>query len=216
MKTILKLPTTAMAVDFNKKIAVGLFKGDVTFEDYKEMLLAGAELARQGRIDSILMDRRQVGKLDAQCRIWVKNEYFKNHIKPIVPKMKRVAVVQSNSMIGQIYGNTIYKTLSLIYPNLAFKNFKNVKSAMKWIELKEQPVTMVAEDFLDSQEKILAEQQALLKDYSDRNKEINKKREIIRESNRKQKELALHDDIEESKTSFFDKVFQVLFPHSKQ
>jgi len=214
MKTILKLPTTSISVDFKNKLAVGILIGDVTFQDYKEMLLAGAELARIGKIDSIIMDRREVNKLDAECRVWVKTEYLKHHVKPLIPKMRKVAVIQSKSILGQIYGQTIYKTLALFYPNLTFKSFAEIDEAKEWITPIEPKGNMVAEDFInEGNTTIDKENEALVASYSQKNEALMSRSSIIQQSIEKERVLKKAAEQKQS-NSFFDKVFNALFKNN--
>lgn len=113
---------------------------EVSFEEYKKILLAAAESARQGYIN-VIIDRTILGPLPAECRVWMKNEYLKTHVEDVIPKLRKVAIIQSQSMLGQIYFSTIGKAVPLKYPNLAFKSFETEAKAKEWIHEGEEMVT---------------------------------------------------------------------------
>lgn len=147
MKYVLKNESAHLSVDYDRALLVCAFFGDVKFEDYQSVLLAAAEEVRSNGVRNVIMDRSKIEKIDAQCRIWVKNEYLKNHIKPLVPKINKVAAVNSVSIIGHVYGKAIYQTLSFIYPSLTFKFFSSLDKASAWFR-EEDKGTMMVEDVL--------------------------------------------------------------------
>ena len=148
MKYVLKNESAHLSVDYDRGMLICAFFGDVQFDNYKEVLLAAAEEVRSNGVRNIIMDRSKVEKIDGQCRIWVKTVYLKTHISPLVPKLHKVAAVNSVSIIGQVYGKAIYQTLSFIYPTLTFKFFSNLEKAMKWFAETEEKGTLMVEDIL--------------------------------------------------------------------
>ncbi len=214
MKTVLDLPTGKIDLDVNKKMAIATFNGDVSFEDYKRTLLGGAELARRGTVDSVIMDRRDISKLDAECRLWVKNEYLKVHVKPLIPKMRKVAVIQSKTILGQVYGQTIYKTLSMFYPNLTFKSFTDLKDAVEWICPTEITGNMVVEDFIQAKEKLKKKSVDISPESQEIKPIIISKKPIIQENKQNENVLEVAGAKGKQSSSFFDKVFHALFPGS--
>ncbi len=216
MDKILQLPSTELTIDYSRKMAIVSFIGDIRFEDYKEALLSAAELVRSQGVQNIIMDRSQIEKLDAECRVWVKNEYLKIHIKPLIPKLNKVAVVDSTSIVGQLYGKAIYKSLSLVYPSLTFKFFSKIDRAISWFE-----PSKVAEKSRLRQNKIVNKEPAVVGDRAvNYRKPVRKsatktsKREIIGKIEKgTQRPLNKAAGAEEkSKGSLFEKVFNALFP----
>lgn len=130
----LKLSTSTLKVDIENKTLMCTFIGDIQFSDYKGVLLAAVDQVAQHGIVNIMMNRLELKELPAECRIWVKNEYLKKHIKPHIPNLNKVAVVESKSMLGALYGKAIYQMLSFIYPSLSFRFFDNVDEGLSWFQ----------------------------------------------------------------------------------
>lgn len=201
MKNILNRTTTRLFVDFDQKIVVGQMTGDIVFDDYKAMLLGGARLAQMGKVDRIIIDRREVLKQDAECRLWVKNYYFKRHIKPLVPNVKQVAIVEPQSVAGKIYGKTIFASLRLIYPNLKIKSFDGLDEAIQWSGCKDKPTVGV--------EELIYDEQSFFEDI------LSKESEIVEDE--KNKQLVSVDSTkagiqQSSESSLINKLFKYFFP----
>lgn len=216
MDKILQLPSTELTIDYSRKMAIVSFIGDIRFDDYKEALLSAAELVRSQGVENIIMDRTKIEKLDAECRVWVKNEYLKIHIKPLIPKLNKVAVVDSTSIVGQIYGKAIYKTLSIVYPSLTFKFFSKMDKAINWFE-----PSVVTERKLVTQEKKVNNEPLVVGDRVHSNRKPVQmpgtkasKREIIvkNEVRTYKSDTSDQNASGKAKTSLFDKIFNVLFP----
>jgi hypothetical protein len=131
---ILRLSTSTLKVDIENKTLMCTFIGDIQFSDYKGVLLAAVDQVAQHGIVNIMMNRLELKELPAECRIWVKNEYLKKHIKKHIPNLNKVAVVESKSMLGALYGKAIYQMLSFIYPALSFRFFDNVDEGLAWFQ----------------------------------------------------------------------------------
>lgn len=171
MEKILDRPTTKLFVDYKRKVVLGHMTGDILFEDYKEMLLGGAELATNDVINCIILDRRNILKQDAECRIWVKNYYLKEHVKPIVHKIRRVAIVESKSMVGQIYGRTIFATLSMIYPNLKMKSFSDIKKAREWVAEADTSKQLVIDEVINDEKNFFNDVRIFESSFAERTNE---------------------------------------------
>jgi hypothetical protein len=130
----LKLPTSTLKVDIANKTLMCSFVGDIQLSDYKGVLLAAVDQVAEHGITNIMMNRLDLKELPPECRIWVKSEYLKNHIKPHIPNLNKVAVVESKSILGALYGKAIYQMLSFIYPSLSFRFFDNVDEALSWFQ----------------------------------------------------------------------------------
>jgi hypothetical protein len=132
MKRILTSNSATIDLDIASSIVMVSFKGKVQFDQYKDALMRTVELVTEHTIENIMMNRLEIGELDPECRIWVKNEYLKVHIKPCIPNIKKVAVVEAKSIIGAFYGKALYSALSMIYPNLTFRYCDSISQAMGW------------------------------------------------------------------------------------
>lgn len=148
MNIVLENGSGRLSVDYNRAMLVCAFIGNVRFEDYTALLLHAAEEVRSNGVRNVIMDRTQIEKIDGECRVWVKNVYLKTHIKPLVPKLNKVAAVNSASIVGMIYGKAIYQTFSLIYPSMEFKFFPSMEKALAWFREAEEKGTLMVEDVL--------------------------------------------------------------------
>lgn len=132
-------PTATLKVNLSTSTLICSFRGNIEFGEYKAVLLAAVDAVAQHKITNIMMNRLEVVELPPECRIWVKNEYLKKHIKPHIPNLNKVAVVESKSLFGALAGKAIYRMLSFIYPNLTFRFFKTVSSGLAWFAGEHQP-----------------------------------------------------------------------------
>ena len=214
MDKILQLPSTELTIDYSRKMAIVGFIGDINFEDYKETLLSAAELVRSQGVENIIMDRTRIEKLDAECRVWVKNEYLKVHIKPLIPKLNKVAVVDSTSIVGQLYGKAIYKSLSIVYPSLTFKFFSKMDKAIGWFSPSEAHTGKAANQAKNIKEPVIVGERVLSNRKTVRKSVSSaaEKRTIssTREGQNRAK-TETNNKVEKSKTSLFDKIFNALF-----
>lgn len=133
MDRILSLNTATLTVDFSDKFLLITWHGIVDFEEYKAVLTKAVEITDVHGIDNVVINRLDLKELNTECRIWMKNYFLKKLVKPIIPKLSKVATIESRSAIGQIYSKTISKTVSLVYPNLTFKSFSSEADAHNWI-----------------------------------------------------------------------------------
>ncbi len=133
MDRILSLNTASLTVDFSEKFLLITWHGVVDFEEYKSVLTKAVEITDVHGIQNVLINRLDLKELNTECRVWMKNYFLKKLVKPIIPKLSKVATIESRSAIGQIYSKTISKTVSLVYPNLTFKSFSSEADAHHWI-----------------------------------------------------------------------------------
>ena len=141
MDKILTLSTAQLEVDFEKKFLLLTWNGKVDLEDYKTILTKAVEISGVHNLHNVIINRLKLEELSTECRIWMKSHFLKTIVKPLIPKLTKVATVESKSVIGQVYTNTISKTVGLVYPNLKFKSFKTQREALEWIGYeKEAPI----------------------------------------------------------------------------
>ncbi len=133
MNNILRLKTAQLKVDFERKFLVITWNGKVELKDYKTILVKAVEISTEHQVYNIIINRLNLDELSTECRVWMKGYFLKTIVKPLIPKLSKVATVEAKSAIGQIYTNTISKTVSLAYPNLKFKSFKNQDNALEWV-----------------------------------------------------------------------------------
>ena len=133
MDRILALNTATLTVDFSDRFLLITWHGVVDFEEYKTILTKAVEITDVHGIQNVVINRLDLKELNTECRVWMKNTFLKKLVKPVIPKLSKVATIESRSAIGQIYSNTISKTVSLVYPNLTFKSFGSESDAHNWI-----------------------------------------------------------------------------------
>ena len=151
MKLLIDRPTTQLYYDANQRVVMGKMIGDIKLVDYQKMLLTGAKLAKAGKVDKIIVDRREITRQDSQCRLWVKNYYIREHVKPLVPSIKKVAIIDAKSAVGRWYGKTILSTLSLFYPNLRMKSFEELESAKEWMTQNGSDSVLIEEETIQEE-----------------------------------------------------------------
>ncbi len=134
MERILTSSTASVDLEKESSIVIVSFRGKVKFDEYKEALMKAVDLVGEYRLENVMMNRLEIGELAPECRLWVKNEYLKVHIKPHIPDIHKVAVIESTSIVGAFYGRALYSALSLIYPNLTFKYYDTVAEGLAWFK----------------------------------------------------------------------------------
>ncbi len=132
MDRILSLRTASLTVDFAGRFLLITWHGRVAFEDYKKVLITAAEIVEIHDITNVIINRLDLLELNTESRVWMKNYFLKKLVRPLIPKLSKVATIESRSAIGQIYSKTISKTVSLVYPNLSFRSFDSEIEAYKW------------------------------------------------------------------------------------
>ena len=134
MDEILKLETASLTVDFSNSFLIINWLGRVDFEDYKTVLLKASDIADVHNIQNVIINRLNLRELNTESRVWMKNHFLKKVVRPLIPKLAKVATIESRSPIGQVYSKTISKTVSLVYPNLSFKSFGSEIEAYQWFQ----------------------------------------------------------------------------------
>lgn len=196
MELVSDLATTKYKVDPEKKLFVGSFNGDVTLEDYKSLLIGVANMVDNGTVQYVLMDRRNVGKIATECRIWAKEVYVKKYIKKAVPKARKVAIVQSKSTISNLYARAIYATFSAVYPSLSVRSFNSYEDGLAWVEgIKATPNQGNAKDASLTEALKLEDLVPDTNSNQEKNEKIN-----------------APENIEKVKDSLFKKVLKLFFP----
>lgn len=147
MDRILNLNTATLSVDFSERFLLITWHGVVDFEEYKAVLTKAVDITDVHGIQNVVINRLDLKELNTECRVWMKNYFLKNLVKPIIPKLSKVATIESRSAIGQIYSKTISKTVSLVYPNLTFKSYASEADAHNWIA--PQPVSTAKRELVE-------------------------------------------------------------------
>lgn len=133
MDRILSLSSAELLIDRTKNLAFVRFTGDERYDDNQKVLASVAELVKGQDVVNLILDRTRIGKSDAKCRIWFKNEYLRIHVRPLIAGLEKIAVVESGSIAVQLYRKAFYASLSMIYPSLQFKFFSHTHKAKAWL-----------------------------------------------------------------------------------
>ena len=132
MDVIVEQNTATLSVDFQSGFLLITWHGRVDFEEYRNVLEKAKDIAEIHQIKNVIINRLDLQELNTECRVWMKNHFLKEMVRPLIPKLSKVATIESRSAIGQIYSKTISKTVSLVYPNLSFRSFGSEIEAYKW------------------------------------------------------------------------------------
>ncbi|MEM9324792.1 MAG: hypothetical protein AAGA85_04015 [Bacteroidota bacterium] len=151
MDTLLEYDTASLLVDFPAQCLMIKWRGDVNFDEYQAVLVKATEMVEVHDIQHVIIDRLELRSLNTECRVWMKNYFLKKLVRPIIPKLTKVASIESRSAIGQVYAKTISKTVSLAYPNLTFQSFIAEQGAHEWINAEcvrqeKEPVLVTSAD----------------------------------------------------------------------
>lgn len=133
MDRLLLLPTGTLAVDFSNSFMLITWHGNVNFQDYKRILKKAIEIAETHNIHRVIINRLKLTSFSNECGIWMKNYFLKKMAKPLIPLISKLATIDLPISIGQMYGKTIAKTVSSLYPNLDLKSFQSEVDAYQWI-----------------------------------------------------------------------------------
>jgi len=132
MDKLLDFKTASLSVDFSCPCLLVTWHGKVDFEEYKTVLTKATEILEIHKIPHVIINRLALTELNTECRVWMKNDFLKKLVRPAIPKLTKVATIESRSAI-QVYAKTISKTVSLVYPNLTFRSFTSESDAHQWI-----------------------------------------------------------------------------------
>ncbi len=133
MDKLLSYKTASLSVDFSYRFLLISWHGNVDFEEYKSVLTKATEIAEVHDITDVIINRLELRELNTECRVWMKNYFLKELVRPVIPNLTKVATIESRSAIGQIYAKTISKAVSMVYPNLTFRSFASESAAYRWI-----------------------------------------------------------------------------------
>ena len=119
-------------IDKVNNISKVAWKGKVDLDTAKNLLTVGGDSVEFDGFTKLLIDRSLLTEFDTEARVWIKNLY-KTRAKKLAHKVEKMAIVNANSKMGNIFSNMMTSAISLIVPNLKLKIFDTIDEAEKWL-----------------------------------------------------------------------------------
>lgn len=134
--TVHKSTTTAnLHVDRNLKLLEVEWLGKVDHGDYQMILLEANRLVKEEGIEHAILNRLNLDEISPDSALWLKKEFIKVHLKPIIGKLKNCATVEAKSAFSRFYSNSLTLAVKVIYPSLSIKSFPSKETAIAWMGL---------------------------------------------------------------------------------
>ena len=127
------LNTAIIYVDPKIKLLEIEWLGKVDPEEYKSTMLEAARLVGEERYGHAIINRLKLDEVSPDSALWLKKEYVKVHLKPIINKLKKVATVESKSAFSRFYSNSLTLATKVVYPSLSIKSFGYKEEALEWM-----------------------------------------------------------------------------------
>ncbi len=108
------------------------WQGKVDFNDYKKVMMAARDLVGEGYGNAII-NRLELEEINPDSALWLKKEFIKVHLKPVIHNLKKVATIESKSAFSRFYSNSLTLAAKVIYPSLSIKSFATKEEAMNWM-----------------------------------------------------------------------------------
>lgn len=128
-------PTANLHVDRNLKLLEVEWLGKVHHSDYQNVLLEANRLVKEEGIEHAILNRLKLDEISPDSALWLKKEFIKEHLKPIIGKLKSCATVEAKSAFSRFYSNSLTLAVKVIYPSLSIKSFPTKEAAMIWMGL---------------------------------------------------------------------------------
>lgn len=125
--------TAKIFIDSANKCLEILWLGKVDYDDYQKTMLEAKRLVDEEGYGHAIINRLQLDEISPDSALWLKKEFIKIHLKPIINKLQKVATVESKSTFSRFYSNSLTLATKVIYPNLSIKSFGGRDEALTWI-----------------------------------------------------------------------------------
>ena len=129
------LGTATIFTDDSCKLLEIQWRGKVDFDDYKKTMLEAGRLVDEENYCHAIINRLNLGEVSPDSAVWLKKEFVKVHLKPIINKLKKVATVESKSSFSRFYSNSLTLATKVVYPSLSIKSFGTKEEALSWMGL---------------------------------------------------------------------------------
>ncbi|MEM9337986.1 MAG: hypothetical protein AAGA66_04605 [Bacteroidota bacterium] len=125
--------TSTIYVDKSRKFLEIRWLGRVDFDDYKQTMLEAGRLVGEEGFQNAIINRLELEEISPDAAVWLKKEFVKVHLRPIVNTLKKVATVESKSAFSRFYSNSLTLAIKVVYPSLSIKSFSSKEEAFTWM-----------------------------------------------------------------------------------
>lgn len=126
--------TATILIDPVAKLLEIQWLGVVDSNDYQKTMMEAKNLVAQGYKYAII-NRLKLEVIHPDSALWLKKEFVKEHLKPVINNLSKVATVESKSAFSRFYSNSLTLAIKVIYPNLSIKSFSSKEEALSWMGL---------------------------------------------------------------------------------
>lgn len=123
---------SVLMIDKINSICLLRWKGRVDIETATELLTLGAAAVQLNGFTKILVDRRGLIEFDHEARIWI-DRWLKTKAKSSSQSVDKLAVINSEDSLGNLFNNMFNATVGLAMPRIAMKKFHNGARAINWL-----------------------------------------------------------------------------------
>ena len=106
--------------------------GKVDAETTSFLLSRALNELKEGNAVTLLIDNSQMDEISKGARLWIKEDFLIQRVKPISYLIKKVAVVKSTTSMGSIYSNLMVSSIKIVVPFLPLAEFQSEADAFFW------------------------------------------------------------------------------------
>lgn len=88
---------------------------------------------KEGNATSLLLDRSHLEEFSKGARLWIKEDFLTQRVKPFSHQITKVAAVKPTTSMGGIFSNLISAAIRIVMPFLAMAEFHSEKDAFNWL-----------------------------------------------------------------------------------
>ncbi|MEQ9405164.1 MAG: STAS/SEC14 domain-containing protein [Cyclobacteriaceae bacterium] len=125
-------PTANIYLDKDAKLLEIEWLGKVGSHDYQKTMMEARNLVGDG-YSQVIINRMRLEEINPDSALWLKKEFIKVHLKPVIHNLKKVATVESKSAFSRFYSNSLTLAVKVIYPSLSIKSFPSKDDALEWM-----------------------------------------------------------------------------------
>lgn len=109
------------------------WKGTVGLPSMQKIMRMASEIAESFKTVHWLVDRRALEGYDAECRIWIKNDFVNKEGTEMLKKIDKIAVLESESPMATISSNVLAEAIKKVNPSIESKVFDYAQPASNWL-----------------------------------------------------------------------------------
>lgn len=133
MKTLFEAEDAIFQFDEENTTFQFGWKGTVGLASMQKIMRMATEIAKKHENVHWLVDRRALEGYDAECRIWIKNDFVKKDGKDMILKIDKIAVLESESPMATIASNVLAEAIKNVNPSIESKTFDYAQPASNWL-----------------------------------------------------------------------------------